>query len=124
MQTLLTGKYNLKDKETGEVRTMTGEGAIALAIMRTAMNPKDKNWKSAVQYALQLDGSSISPEDKEKAKAELKLIKAKIKQLEQGSGSGVDVEDLTALAKLLNIGIKSNDENADNSVETILEETQ
>lgn len=124
MQTLLTGKYNLKDKETGEVRTMTGEEAIALAIMRTAMNPKDKNWKSAVQYALQLDGSNISPDDKRKSKEELKLIKAKIKQLEQGSGTGVDVEDLTALAKLLNVGLKSNEQNTDNPVETVLEETQ
>ena len=92
--------------------------------MQTAMNPKDKNWSRAVQYALQLDGSNVSPDDKRKNKEELKLIKAKIKQLEQGSGTGVDVEDLTALAKLLNVGLKSNEQNTDNPVETVLEETQ
>lgn len=122
MQALLSGTYNLKDKSTGEVKTMTGEEAIALSIMTTAMNPKDKNWKSAVQYALQLTGDDKSPEDKAKAKEEVKLIQAKIKQLEQG-GNALDVEDLTALAKLLNIGIK-NDENADDTVETIQPETQ
>ena len=124
MQALLDTEYHLKDKATGEVKTMTGEEAIALGILNTAMNPKDKNWKAAVQYALQLDGSNISPDDKRKSKEELKLIKAKIKQLEQGSGTGADVEDLTALAKLLNVGLKSNEQNTDNSVETVLEETQ
>lgn len=124
MQALLDSTYNLKDKSTGEVRTMKGEEAIALSIMQTAMNPKDKNWSRAVQYALQLDGSNISPDDKRKSKEELKLIKAKIKQLEQGGGTGVDVEDLTALAKLLNVGLKSNEQNTDNPVETVLEETQ
>lgn len=123
MQALLNGTYNLTDSKTGEVKAMTGEEAIALSIMRTAMNPKDKNWSRAVQYALQLDGSNISPDDKEKSKAELKLIQAKIKQLESG-GNGIDVEDLTALAKLLNIGKNSDDENTDDSVETVLEETQ
>lgn len=123
MQALLNGTYNLRDKSTGEVRTMKGEEAIALSIMQTAMNPKDKNWSRAVQYALQLDGSNISPDDKRKSNEELKLIKAKIKQLEQGSGTGVDVEDLTALAKLLSIGEK-NVENSDNTVETVQQETQ
>lgn len=123
MQNLLSGTYNLKDISTGEVKVMTGEEAIALSIMRTAMNPKDKNWSRAVQYALQLDGSDRSPEDKDKAKAEVKLIKAKIKQLEEG-GSGIDVEDLSTLAKLLNIGKNSNDENSDDPVETVQPETQ
>lgn len=123
MQSLLNGTYNLKDKSTGEVKVLKGEEAIALTIMQTAMNPKDKNWARAVEYALRLDGSNILPDDKKKAKEEIKLIQAKIKQLETG-GTNIDVEDLTALAKLLNIGIKNNDENTDNPVETVLEETQ
>ena len=86
------------------------------------MNPKDKNWAKAVQYALQLDGSNISPDDKAKSKEELKLIKAKIKQIEQGD-TNIDVEDLTTLAKLLNIGEK-NVENSDNTVETVQQEAQ
>lgn len=122
MQALLDNTYNLKDKNTGEVRTIKGEEAIALSILQTAMNPKDKNWAKAVQYALQLDGSNISPDDKAKSKEELKLIKAKIKQIEQG-GTNIDVEDLTTLAKLLNIGEK-NVENTDNTVETVQQETQ
>lgn len=122
MQALLDSTYNLKDKSTGEVRTITGEEAIALSILQTAMNPKDKNWAKAVQYALQLDGSNVSPDDKAKSKEELKLIKAKIKQIEQG-GTNIDVEDLTTLAKLLNIGEK-NVKNSDNTVETVQQETQ
>lgn len=87
------------------------------------MNPKDKNWARAVEYALRLDGSNILPDDKKKAKEEIKLIQAKIRQLESG-GTNIDVEDLTVLAKLLNTGIKNNDENTDNPMETVLEETQ
>lgn len=41
-------------------------------------------------------------------------------RLNQGK-SDIDVEDLTALAKLLNIG-KNNDENTDDTVEAVLEE--
>lgn len=92
-QALLNSTYDLKDKSTGKVMTLTGEEAIALSIARTAMNPKDKNWSRAVEYALRLDGSNISPEDKKKSKEEIKLIQAKIKQVQALSKS----EDITEI---------------------------
>lgn len=92
MQALLDTEYHLKDKATGEVKTMTGEEAIALGILNTAMNPKDKNWKAAVQYALQLNGDDKSKTEQKLIKAQAKMLKAKADLL-----TGADT---TALDKL------------------------
>ena len=96
MQTLLDSTYNLKDKTTGEVRTMTGEQAIALSIMNTAMNPKDKNWRSAVQYALQLVGEDKSVNENKLIEAQAKMLQAKADLL-----TGADTTTLDKLDSIL-----------------------
>ena len=77
MQSLLDSTYNLKDSKTDEVRTVTGEQAIALSIMNTAMNPKHKNWRAAVQYALQLVGEDKSENENKLIEAQAKMLQAK-----------------------------------------------
>lgn len=96
MQALLDSTYNLKDKTTGEVRTMTGEQAIALSIMNTAMNPKDKNWRSAVQYALQLVGEDKSINENKLIEAQAKMLQAKADLL-----TGADTTTLDKLDSIL-----------------------
>ena len=97
MQALLSTEYNLKDKATGEVKTMTGEEAIALGILNTAMNPKDKNWKAAVQYALLLNGDDKSKTEQKLIKAQAKMLKAKADLL-----TGADTTTLDKLDSILN----------------------
>ena len=104
IQVILDGSYNVYD-ETGDLKVMTGIEIIAMKIFKEAITPKSRNWGKAVDTVLKLTGADTSPEQLKKAKAEIKLIQAKIKQIEQGSGAGVDVEDLTTLAKLLNLGL-------------------
>lgn len=96
MQALLDTEYHLKDKATGEVKTMTGEEAIALGILNTAMNPKDKNWKAAVQYALQLNGDDKSKTEQKLIKAQAKMLKAKADLL-----TGADTTTLDKLDEIL-----------------------
>ena len=96
MQALLDTEYHLKDKVTGEVKTMTGEEAIALGILNTAMNPKDKNWKAAVQYALQLNGDDKSKTEQKLIKAQAKMLKAKADLL-----TGADTTTLDKLDSIL-----------------------
>lgn len=100
MQDLLSSTYNLTDKKTGEVRTLTGEEAIALSIMNTAMNPKDKNWRSAVQYALQLIGEDKSVNENKLIEAQAKMLEAKADLL-----TGADTTMLDKLDDILR-GIK------------------
>lgn len=116
-QQVIDGTYYSKNGQE-----VTGEEIVLNGILANLNDPKGKNWGKAMDLLIQLTGANIPPEQIKKSKAELKLIQAKIKQLETG-GTNIDVEDLTALAKLLNIGIKNNDENTDNSVETVLEKT-
>ncbi|MBO5384542.1 MAG: hypothetical protein J6A30_09605 [Ruminococcus sp.] len=97
MQALLDTEYHLKDKATGEIKTMTGEEAIALGILNTAMNPKDKNWKAAVQYALQLNGDDKSKTEQKLIKAQAKMLKAKADLL-----TGADTTTLDKLDSILN----------------------
>ena len=96
MQALLSGTYNLKDKDTGEVRTMTGEEAIALSIMQEAMNKKSKNWAKAVQYALQLTGEDRSKVENDLIKAQAEMLKAKADIL-----TGADTTTLDKLDDIL-----------------------
>lgn len=97
MQILLDSTYNLKDSNTGEVRTMTGEEAIALSIMQEAMNKKSKNWAKAVQYALQLTGEDKSKVENELIKAQADMLKAKADLL-----TGADTTTLDKLDSILN----------------------
>ena len=96
MQALLSGTYNLKDKDTGEIRTMTGEEAIALSIMQEAMNKKSKNWAKAVQYALQLTGEDRSKVENDLIKAQAEMLKAKADIL-----TGADTTTLDKLDDIL-----------------------
>lgn len=109
MQALLDTEYHLKDKATGEVKTMTGEEAIALSILNTAMNPKDKNWKAAVQYALQLNGDDKSKSEQKLIKAQAKMLKAKADLLTGADTTALDKLD-EILKEMRDDAIKGGDE--------------
>ena len=104
MQALLNDTYNLTDSKTGEVKQLTGEEAIALSIMRSAMNPKDKNWAKAVQYALQLTGEDKSKAENDLIKANADLLKAKVDLM-----TGADTTALDRLDDILK-GLKDSAE--------------
>lgn len=108
MQALLDCTYNLKDNDTGEVRTMTGEEAIALSIMQEAMNKKSKNWAKAVQYALQLTGEDKSKVENELIKAQADMLKAKADLLTGADTSALDKLD-SILKEMKDDAIKGGD---------------
>ena len=60
------------------------------------MNPKDKNWKAAVQYALQLNGDDKSKTEQKLIKAQAKMLKAKADLL-----TGADTTTLDKLDSIL-----------------------
>ena len=93
MQALLDSSYNITDKNTGEVRVLTGEEAIALSIMQEAMNKKSKNWPKAVQFALQLAGEDKSKVEKELIEANVKILNAKADMLTSADTTTLDKLD-------------------------------
>lgn len=93
MQALLDNTYNITDKKSGEVRKLNGEQAIALSIMNTAMNPKDKNWKAAVQYALQLTGEDKSENENKVIELHAKKLQAEVDLLTGADTSTMDKLD-------------------------------
>lgn len=109
MQALLDSQYNLKDKDTGEIRTMTGEEAIALSIMQEAMNKKSKNWAKAVQYALQLTGEDKSKVENELIKAQADMLKAKVDLMTGADTTALDKLD-EILKEMHNEAVKGGDE--------------
>ena len=112
-QQVLDGTF--KDKNGVE---FTGEEAIIHGLVANITSPNSKNWGKAMELLIKLSGADKSREENQKLKAEVALLKAKIKQIEQ-IGAGIDVEDLSSLVGLLNRGDTNNDEDTDDTVETV-----
>lgn len=112
-QQVLDGTYT--DKHGKE---FTGEEAIIQSLVANVASPNSKNWGKAMELLIKLSGADKSREENQKLKAEVALLKAKIKQIEQ-IGAGIDVEDLSSLVGLLNRGDTNNDEDTDDTVETV-----
>ena len=112
-QQVLDGTF--KDKNGVE---FTGEEAIIQGLVANLASPNSKNWGKAMELLIKLSGADKSREENQKLKAEVALLKAKIKQIEQ-IGAGIDVEDLSSLVGLLNRGDTNNDEDTDDTVETV-----
>ncbi len=112
-QQVLDGTF--KDKNGKE---FTGEEAIIQGLVANIASPNGKNWGKAMELLIKLSGADKSREENQKLKAEVALLKAKIKQIEQ-IGAGIDVEDLSSLVELLNRGDTNNDEDTDDTVETV-----
>ena len=112
-QEVLDGTF--KDKHGKE---FTGEEAVIQGLVANLADPKGKNWGKAMDLLVQLLSANKSREEKQMLKAQTALIKAKIKQIEQ-IGAGIDVEDLSSLVGLLNRGDTNNDEDTDDTVETV-----
>lgn len=112
-QEVLDGTF--KDKNGKE---FTGEEAVIQGLVANLADPKGKNWGKAMDLLVQLLSANKSREEKQMLKAEVALLKAKIKQIEQ-IGAGIDVEDLSSLVGLLNRGDTNNDEDTDDTVETV-----
>ena len=112
-QQVLDGTYT--DKNGNE---FTGSEAVIKGLVENLADPKGRNWGKAMALLVELLDADKSRDDKQKLKAEVALLKAKIKQIEQ-SGAGIDVEDLSSLVGLLNRGDTNNDEDTDDTVETV-----
>ena len=94
-----------------------GNKATGLEIMLTGIlanlsDPKSKNWGKAVDFAMNLTGMQMTPDQIAKLQAETELTKAKTKAINDGN-STEDFEDLTPLADLLN-GDDDGNEDSDN----------
>lgn len=73
-QDILDGTY--KDKNG---KPFTGAELIQNGLMQNLSNPNSKNWGKAMDIFIQLTGANMSPEQKQKLKAETQLAKAKAK---------------------------------------------
>ena len=114
-------KKNLREAmQEAMVTTFTdskGNKATGLEIMLTGIlanlsDPKARNWGRAVEFAMNLTGMQMTPEQIAKMQAETELTKAKTKAITD-SNSTEDFEDLTPLADLLN-GDDDGNENCNN----------
>jgi hypothetical protein len=106
-------------------KPFTGAELIQNGLLANLGNPNSKNWGKAMDIFIQLTGANISPEQKQKLKAETQLAKAKAKAIQTG-GTNADIESLQPLAEMLKSEENednNNDENTDDTVETVLEET-
>ena len=79
-QQVLDGTYT--DKRGKE---FTGEEAIIQGLIANLADPKGKNWGKAMDLLVQLLEANKSREEKQKLKAEIELLKAKIKSLENNN---------------------------------------
>lgn len=73
-QDILDGTY--KDKNG---KPFTGAELIQNGLLANLGNPNSKNWGKAMDIFIQLTGANMSPEQKQKLKAETQLAKAKAK---------------------------------------------
>lgn len=79
-QQVLDGTF--KDKNG---REFTGEEAVIQSLVANLADPKGKNWGKAMDLLVQLLEANKSREEKQKLKAEIELLKAKIKSLENNN---------------------------------------
>lgn len=111
-QQVLDDSYT--DKDSG--KKFTGSELFIAGLASNLSNPNSKNWGKAIDVLIMLTGAKYSKEDIDMIKAQAELIKAKAQAINSG-GAGIDIEDLQPLAEML-----KHDENADDTVETVLEE--
>lgn len=79
-QQVLDGTF--KDKHGKE---FTGEEAVIQGLVANLADPKGKNWGKAMELMIRLLEADKSNEEKQKLKAEVELLKAKIKSLENNN---------------------------------------
>ena len=79
-QEVLDGTYTDKNG-----REFTGEKAVIQGLVANLADPKGKNWGKAMDLLVQLLEANKSREEKQKLKAEIELLKAKIKSLENNN---------------------------------------
>lgn len=79
-QQVLDGTYT--DKHGKE---FTGEEAVVQGLVANLADPKGKNWGKAMDLLVQLLEANKSRDEKQKLKAEVELLKAKIKSLENNN---------------------------------------
>ena len=79
-QEVLDGTYTDKNG-----REFTGEEAVIRGLVANLADPKGKNWGKAMDLLVQLLEANKSREEKQKLKAEIELLKAKIKSLENNN---------------------------------------
>lgn len=90
----------------------TGMEIVMAGILANLSDPKSRNWGKAMEFALNLAGMQMTPDQIAKLQAETELTKAKTKAINDGN-STEDFEDLTPLADLLN-GDDDGNEDSDN----------
>ena len=78
----------------------TGMEIIMAGILANLSDPKSRNWGKAMEYAMNLSGMQMTPDQIEKIRADIELTKAKTKAISEAN-SIEDFEDLTPLANLL-----------------------
>ena len=79
-QQVLDGTYT--DKHGKE---FTGEEAVIQGLVANLADPKGKNWGKAMDLLVQLLEANKSHDEKQKLKAEVELLKAKIKSFENNN---------------------------------------
>ena len=87
----LNTEHAFKDKATGKYQTMTGSEMLFQQVIAVAANPSHRNWARAMDYILALSGQDKAPADLAKLKAEISVLKAKAK-LMQNADAGKDNE--------------------------------
>ena len=78
----------------------TGMEIIMAGILANLSDPKSRNWGKAMEYAMNLSGMQMTPDQIEKIRADIELTKTKTKAISEAN-SIEDFEDLTPLANLL-----------------------
>ena len=87
-QQVLDGTF--KDKNGVE---FTGEEAIIQGLVANVASPNSKNWGKAMELLIKLSGADKSREENQKLKAEVALLKAKVKLLSESDTSTLDKLD-------------------------------
>jgi hypothetical protein len=87
-QQVLDGTY--KDKNG---REFTGEEAIINGLVANLASPNSKNWGKAMSLMIELLEADKSRDEKQKLKAEVALLKAKVKLLTESDSTTLDKLD-------------------------------
>lgn len=87
-QQVLDGTF--KDKNG---REFTGEEAIIQGLVANLASPNGKNWGKAMSLMIELLEADKSRDEKQKLKAEVALLKAKVKLLTESDSTTLDKLD-------------------------------
>lgn len=87
-QQVLDGTF--KDKNG---REFTGEEAIINGLVANLASPNSKNWGKAMSLMIELLEADKSRDEKQKLKAEVALLKAKVKLLTESDSTTLDKLD-------------------------------